>query len=151
MENFTNNELADMHLIYGETRGNARQAERLYRERFPDRRHPCRQTFTAIDRRLREQGTFVVYKGDCGVRRRTRTVEFEEQVLDRIAEQPSTSTRAIAHEMNCSTFSVWQVLKEQLLHPYHLQKVQGLGPADFPLRINCCQWFLQRLEENPLF
>ncbi|GFX66770.1 DUF4817 domain-containing protein [Trichonephila clavipes] len=32
MEPFTNTELADMHLIYGLAEGNARAAERLFRE-----------------------------------------------------------------------------------------------------------------------
>ena len=35
MADYTLNELDDMHLIYGEARGNGREARRLYAERFP--------------------------------------------------------------------------------------------------------------------
>ncbi|GFW52818.1 hypothetical protein TNCV_2393971 [Trichonephila clavipes] len=35
MERFTNTEPEDIHLIYGLAKGNARAAERLYRERYP--------------------------------------------------------------------------------------------------------------------
>ena len=34
--------------------------------------------------------------------------------------------------------SVWRVLHEQQLHPYHLQKVHALGPADFA-QVHCVQ------------
>jgi hypothetical protein len=59
-EPLTVGELVDMHLIYGETRGNARAAERLYRLMYPNRHHPNRATFVAVDRRLRETGTLQV-------------------------------------------------------------------------------------------
>jgi hypothetical protein len=28
-------ELSDMHLVYGEARGNGREAQRIYQERYP--------------------------------------------------------------------------------------------------------------------
>ncbi|GFV65478.1 hypothetical protein TNCV_1737151 [Trichonephila clavipes] len=37
MERFTNTKLADMQLIYGLAERNVRAAERLYRERYPQR------------------------------------------------------------------------------------------------------------------
>jgi hypothetical protein len=33
---FTKQEYADLHLLYGETRGNSRPARRPYGERFPE-------------------------------------------------------------------------------------------------------------------
>lgn len=150
MVDFTFEEYADMHLIYGEARCNTREAERLYAERFPNRRHPSRNTFAAVHRRLRETGSFKP-SGGTGHPRTARTVAFEEEVLERIAEQPSTSTRAIANEMNAAHQTVWRVLHEQLLHPYHLQKVQALGPLDYQPRVDFCLWFLQRIAIQPDF
>ena len=40
MAEYTLNELTDMHLLYGETRGNSRATRRLYAERFPMWRLP---------------------------------------------------------------------------------------------------------------
>ena len=54
----SNAELADMHLAYGAANGNARQAARLYQERFPNRYLPGHRMFTSIHRRLRERGSF---------------------------------------------------------------------------------------------
>ncbi|KAL0115610.1 hypothetical protein PUN28_010846 [Cardiocondyla obscurior] len=40
MKGYTNVELAEMHLLYGEVRGNASEAARLYAERYPNRKKP---------------------------------------------------------------------------------------------------------------
>ncbi|GFW91477.1 hypothetical protein TNCV_3376411 [Trichonephila clavipes] len=45
MEHYTNTELADVHLICELEKGNARVAERLYRERYPQRDAPDHRTF----------------------------------------------------------------------------------------------------------
>ncbi|KYN39193.1 hypothetical protein ALC56_06619, partial [Trachymyrmex septentrionalis] len=31
--------------------------------------------------------------------------------------------------------TVWRILNEALLHPYHIQRIQALLPADYPSRI----------------
>ena len=48
--NLRNEELADMHMVYGAAHGNAREAVRLYQERFPNRYLPGHEMFTAIHR-----------------------------------------------------------------------------------------------------
>ena len=45
MEVYTNAELADAHLMYGLADGNGAAAQRLYQERFPERRCSDRKTF----------------------------------------------------------------------------------------------------------
>ena len=74
--------------------------------------------------------------------RQTRTTAFEE-VLERVSNDPSTSTRAIAHAMGSNQYLMLRVLQEQSLHAHHLQKVQGLGPNDFVPRV--------RINVNPAF
>lgn len=61
---FTNEEYADMHFVYGYSNGNAAQAQREYARRFPNRRIPERRTFESVHRRLRERGSFQPYTGD---------------------------------------------------------------------------------------
>jgi hypothetical protein len=52
-------------------------------------------------------------------------------IRQRFEEQPDTSTRSFAHTLSVKHMLVWQVLHDEHLHPYHLQKVQGMGPNDF--------------------
>ena len=78
-------------------------------------------------------------------------LRFEEEVLERVGNDPSTSTRAIAHAMGSNQSSVLRVLQEQNLHAYHLQKELGLGSNDFAPRVRFFQWFLQRSVVNPAF
>ena len=73
--------------------------------------------------------------------RQMRTPAFEEEVLERVCNDPSTSTSAIAHAMDSNQYSVLRVLQEQNLHAYHIQKVLGLGPNDFAPRVFFSQWF----------
>jgi hypothetical protein len=60
-----------------------------------------------------------------------RTPESEEEVLERIAFEPSTSMHVITHAMGTHQSSACRVLQEQNLHAFHLQKVQGPGLGNF--------------------
>ena len=60
---------------------------------------------------------------------------FDEQILERIEEKLDINTRRLAAKVGVSQFVVQRTLKEQGLHPYHIQKVQALEPADFPRRL----------------
>ena len=73
-------------------------------------------------------------------------LQAEEQILERVEEEPDISTRRLAAEVGVSQFLVRLTLKEQGLHPYQVQKVQALEPADFH-----CEWLLQQCRERPNF
>lgn len=150
MDDYPPAELTDMHFCYGMANGSTYEAARLYQERFPNRRQPHRQMFQRIHSRLHETGTLRRPTPPGQIRHR-RTPSFEEEVLERAAENPSTSTRAIAHALAVPHSSVWKVLHENLQHPYHVQKVQALEPADFERRIQFSHWFLQQSAELPQF
>jgi hypothetical protein len=47
-----------MPLLYGESRGNAFAAVRFYRDRFPNRRVPSRQTFVEVPKCCGKPGYF---------------------------------------------------------------------------------------------
>lgn len=148
---FTNAELADAHLMYGLARGNSRGAVRLYRDRFPERRCPDRKTFDAIDRRLREHGTFQPMTRDWGRPRTTRTPAMDEAILRAVDDNPNVSAREVAAvQGNVDHVTVWRVLRENLLFPYHVQRVQALSAADWPPRVHFCEWFIQQCV-NPHF
>lgn len=150
MYQYTNEEMADIHMIYGETRGNARQAAILYRDRFPNRNVPNIRTFTAIHRRLRETGAFKVTRPDAG--RQRVHFEQEQEILQYFEVNPQASCRSCADNLgNVSHVAVWNVLRSHELHPFRYQRVQGLLPEDYPHRVNFCRWYLDKIRYNRHF
>lgn len=151
MNRYTFQELADMHLTYGAAGESCLRARQMYAERYPNRRVPQHQMFSRVHRQLCETGSFAGINVDRGSRRSTRTVSVEEAVLQSIEEQPSSSTRGIARQFGVSQSSVWRILNEERLHPFHLQRVQLLEAEDYPKRVTFCQWFMQRTAVDPNF
>ncbi|KAI4471479.1 helix-turn-helix domain [Holotrichia oblita] len=84
-DNYSFEELADMHLAYGAAQCNEKEAARLYEQRYPARRQPHHTTFASIHRRLRESGN-LKRPGGSGRPRTACTVQFEEEVLHRVEE-----------------------------------------------------------------
>lgn len=148
---YTLNELADMHLIYGECNSNSLASARRYAEKFPNRRIPHSSTFAAVDRRFREKGTFLHHTIEHSRPRSVRTPNFEENVLNAVAEHPHTSVRRIAAELEVQKSTVHRVLKEQQLHPYHLRRIHELLPQDPNSRLNFCNWFKGKQNEDNNF
>ncbi|CAH2008968.1 unnamed protein product [Acanthoscelides obtectus] len=70
---------------------------------------------------------------------------------NRVDENPSTSTRDVAREVQVSKTKVWQTLREEGLYPFHVQRVQVLQPDDFPARVRFCEWLLHQHDNNPDF
>lgn len=56
--NYSTEEMAEMILIYGEARCNAREASPLYRDRFPNINIPDPRTFAALYGRFRNRINF---------------------------------------------------------------------------------------------
>lgn len=152
MANFyTNSEMTDIHFMYGRSKSNASKAARLYHVAYPNCRQPSRRMFSKIHQRLREIGQFESNLVDCGRPRLVRTPAFEENILRTIEENPGTSYRRIALQERSSHHTVWNILRDQLLHPYHVQHVQVLLPVDLQQRITFCQWLLHRCNQDPQF
>ena len=98
MDVYTRPELTDMIMCYGAAGGNGRRALRMYQERFPNRNHPHHKMVAHLYQRLREDGSL---RPRCigGRPRQTRTPAYEEEVFERVGNDPLTSTGAIAHAM----------------------------------------------------
>lgn len=143
---FTTEEFTDIHFCYGLADGRSTVARRLYQEKFPNRHVPNQRTFVDVHRRLRERGTFrTSHLGNSGTARTARTVDIEEQILEAVDDDPTISTRQLSKDLNVSHSTVWRTLHENLLYPYHLQRVQGLLERDFEPRLQFCRWALVQL------
>lgn len=150
MADFTNAEMADMVFAYGLADGNSSEARRIYQERYPQRVTPCAATFANLFRRLSQSGSFE-RNSAVGRPQTTRSPELEEAVLDEISEHPETSTRKISQILNVSHMTVWRILKDQLLYPYHVQRVQALTLRDFQPRMEFAHWLQRKVEQHPQF
>ncbi|KAJ4440092.1 hypothetical protein ANN_08225 [Periplaneta americana] len=131
---YSNQELAEIHFMYGKADDNAALARCLYQERYPQRQCPDRKTFVRLHYRLCEYGKFNSPGLGRG-RPRSTTPEVQEEILEAVNMTPSISTRRVALQVNVPHTSVWRLLKEYQLYPYHLQRVQALSPADYPARV----------------
>lgn len=141
MVHYTFEEYRDMIMCYGEARSNSYEAQRIYRERYPLRQVPNVRTFIDVYRRLGEDGCFKKPKVNSGVSRTRRTVRNEETVLRMVENNPRTSTRRTSLAVrNLNRESVRQIFKEQLLRPYHFQKIHSLLEHDFLPRVQFCEW-----------
>lgn len=129
-----------MHFIYGFCNGNARRSVIEYRLRYPNRRIPHRSVFTRVHRHLLENGNFnnLIIIG----RPRAR-VEDEEAVLGQVQNNPNVSIREVSRNLEIPKTRVGRILREQLLHPFHYQKVQSLEERDFASRVALCNWMLE--------
>lgn len=143
--------LADIHFVYGLANGNGLNAQRLYALRFPNRRLPNYRTFINSHQHLREYGRFQTPMHDTGRPRQARNPAVDEEILNVIDENPGMSTRQIARHLDVSRSTVWRVLHENMLYPYHIQRVQGLLPRDFPQRLQFSRWILRKCTVDPEF
>lgn len=150
---YSNEELVDIVLAYGEAGQNSEAASRLYANRFPNRHRPHPQTFTSIVLRARASGDLRPRRGvDGGRVRPQRVLNAEEEILHIVEENPGISTRRLAQQVpQVSHATAWRILHEAQLYPYHVQKVQALLPTDYPLRVRFCEWLLQKNAENARF
>lgn len=149
-KDYTSAEMADIHFFYGRANGSAHEARRLYQETFLNRRLPCSRTFSLIAQRLRERGKFIpTIEG--GRPRTARTVQQEQRILAHVAANTGTSTRTISAAEGVHRNTVWRILHEDRLYPYHMQSVQGLKLEDLPRRVRFCQWCLEQCVRHPQF
>lgn len=147
---YTNAEAFDMLTVYFECFQNAVVAEREYAIRYPDRRHYTRKVFRRIARNLRETGNVRPIPVPIR-RRRIRNEENIINVLACVEAEPHLSTREISTNLGISTVSVFRILKDYKLHPYHLVLHQALSDTDFDRRLDYCYWLRNMCNENLRF
>jgi len=124
-------EYADMVYVYGFCDGNSVQAVAEYQQRFPNRRIPPRRVFTRVYQILRDTGTLP------GVRIAAEhdVNEGVEGIVQMVQSSPRASTRRIARRLRVPHTSVWRTPHAEGMYPYHVQRVQHLGPGDFVERL----------------
>lgn len=146
---FSNSEMTDMISVYVQQGFSTRAAARSYADIYPHRRQPNRKLFSCLFSRLRETGNFRP-KRHYG-RPVVRTAQQEEMVLDLVKDDPTTSIRRISTNVGLNQRTVFNILHEQQLYPYHFTPVQNLLPGDLLARTNFCEFVLNKMRQYPLF
>jgi hypothetical protein len=128
----------EMLIIFGECGRNAREAARIFSDRFPDRPSPGHKTILRVLARAQETGKVLPNRNEIGGGARTaRTLANEEAILNIVED--------------ISSRSVHRVLNENILHSFHYTRVQHLEPEDYPARRNVCVWLLNKAAEDENF
>src|SRR5678816_1652036 len=139
-----------MHLMYVMARCNSSAARRLCQEKYPNRICPSARFFGTILQRMPETGYFQSKEHtNAGRPRSTRTVDLGELVLNEISEHPEKSTRELSLQFNSNQSSIWRLLHEQQLHPYHVHQVHTLLPCDYAPRVVTVSYTHLRAHETP--
>lgn len=144
MTTFTNQEYADILFVYGFCDGNARAAVAEYHRRFPNRRLPSKRVFSRAYLSIRESGSVPNRKIERTPRRRTN--ELENEVIATIEGSPTSSIRRISARLETPQTTVWRIVHDFGLYPFHLQRVQALQPNDYFAREEFSQWILRNQE-----
>nr|CAH7719231.1 unnamed protein product [Callosobruchus chinensis] len=142
-------EMVDMIYILEEYLKNSLLASRVYKERFPDRRHPDPRSFERVMDRFDRTGTVKYEKQER--RKRVVNEDNEFDVLATVVEDPHSSTSEISHDLGIGQISVKRILTKNNYHPYHVQLNQALEGQDFENRMDFCNWGRARIQEGALF
>lgn len=149
MPDYTSNEIVDIILALGECHGNYAQAARLYRNRFPDRRHPNDRTIARLVQHQRQQP--VVPR----LRQRNNVPQRDDPqvlaVLGMIAIDPHISTREIETQLGIPKSTAHRILRVHRFHPYHITLTQELQARDFERRRQFCTWAQTMIRRDPEF
>ena len=88
---------------------------------------------------MRDTGTLpgVCIAAECDV---NEGVDEEEGIVQMVRGSPCASTRRIARCVHVPHTRGWRTLHAEGMYPYHVQRVQHLGPGDFAERLNFCKW-----------
>lgn len=145
--NYDQDSLVDMIFVLGESERNPLLAERLYRQKYPERRHPHVKVFEKLLNRFLETGS-VAYKKKVRVNNNN---ENNINVLLSAVENPHISQREISTALDISQCTAGRILRKHHFHPYHVQLLQELKETDIIRRQTFCNWALQKIAEEVNF
>jgi len=95
--------------------------------------------FTRVCQTLRDTGTLpgvrIAAERDVNV-----GVDEEEGIVQMVQSSPRASKRRIARRFRVPHTRLWRALRAEGMYPYHVQRVQHLGPGDFAERLEFCKW-----------
>ncbi|KAJ8686123.1 hypothetical protein QAD02_021917 [Eretmocerus hayati] len=115
----------------------AAAAARQYQIDYPNRGRPCARTFTEVASRLQQTGQLM----PPITRERAQPVRdlVHDMIFNWFQEHPGGSIREAVGIFGVNFRTIWQILDEEGLYPYHFTKVQHLQVVDHGARLHLCQ------------
>ncbi|EFN90071.1 hypothetical protein EAI_17378, partial [Harpegnathos saltator] len=132
MVDYPLHEIVDVICILGEAGNNYSAAERLYAEKYPNRRYAYRKTIRKFTERA-QQGSLKTIRQKSGSSEANSLVALSAAVLN-----PQISTRQIERQHGISKLTANRILKINRFHPYHIHLTQKLEQRDFERRLQFC-------------
>ena len=140
----------NMLRLYFENFQQENRAAAAYREEYQGRGNADRNVIIDLIDRLLQHGQMMpIYGG--GRPRSVRTVENEEAILAYFEAAGDASARDAERDLGISKSTIYRVLKDEGMHPYHYRGVQCLHENDPALRLDFCNYFNQRTEAHESF
>ena len=153
--NYSAQEYGNMLMCYGEARGNAREALRIYINRYPGVRHPRdSRVITRAYQRVLDNQPIVPQREGVG---RPVRPSVENHILSVVRQNPRLGVRTAArvvhnrYRTRVSFWTVHRLLRRDHQRPYRIHKVHALLPADRVSRVRYCRWLQQQHDEIPNF
>lgn len=147
----TNREMYDLFHIYFSCNENETETVIRWREQFPNRSEITRYTIRTIVYNLREWGTFETPAHAQGRGQSGLPVDVQEAILDYFSRQPRASTRDAKRHFHIAHTTVWRLLRDERMHPFHYQRVQDIALTDYHGRVTFCEWMQANLHQNILW
>jgi len=94
--------------------------------------------FTRVYQTLRDTGTLPGVR--IAAERDINEGVDEEGIVQLVQSSPRASTQRTARRLRVPLMRVWRTLHAEDMYPYHMQRVQQLGPGDFTGRLEFCKW-----------
>ncbi len=138
MMNYTNEQKV-FTISYAVTSGNLKEAARQYKMKFGTP-VPDTQQIKRWKDKLIETGSLNNNRPGQGVRTSASGDDIIEKIKEIIADQPGTSQRKMASQLNVSASSINRAIKRSNIKKWKPQKKQELKPQDFEARKNFCHF-----------
>ena len=119
-----------------------------FHQRHPSKRKPAITTLRRMRKRFLQTGS-LRRRTQASGRRSVTTEELQRNVTMLVQSNPQISTRKLSQQLSTSRSSVQRVLHRLGYQPYKFFKVVALKEDDWQKRVDYCEWFRSRLEENP--
>lgn len=143
---YSNLEYFNILQCYIECNKNVKEAMQLYFERYPECNQPGRKTIKRLEYNLKNFGSFT--KPRNKKYEKPLTEEDNINVIGYVTAKPCSSTREIENSIGVSRTRALGVLKKHKFKPYKIIKTNFLYENDAQRRLEFCQWYITRNQQE---
>ena len=147
---YTTEQRAKMVEFYLSTQS-VTKTQRQYVRHFGTQKPPSRKMILYNVNKFRNRGTVHnLNSSGSGRQRGTRSAENVEEVRTSVLRSPIKSVRRRAQELGLPKSSLQRILRLDLhVFPYQVQVMQKLSENDKMRRVQMCEWFNGKMEDDP--